>query len=195
MFALHKNRPKYFENNIIITQQSFLIHNNGARPFKVIINKSIFSIFKKRTLTEKELQNPIDIYETLPYDVPVMKSKRYLKVFIGKSKRNCKKENGNSILFQISKQKYIYVGSEIYQFCIDDVIFGYMSVIGNSDVPYPYAVGNKNTYLLLERTYLPNDVINTKDPYTKFYQQTNKLIDEHRKKHKILMTMIHENHF
>ena len=49
--------------------------------------------------------------------------------------------------------KYLYIGSEIYSFNTieDDVIIDYFSDIGNNDVPYPYAIGEKYIYFMLER--------------------------------------------
>ena len=40
---------------------------------------------------------------------------------------------------------------------ITDEIKKYYSMIGNSDVPYPVAIGEKNVYFLIESTYLSKD--------------------------------------
>lgn len=37
----------------------------------------------------------------------------------------------------------------------------YVSYISNNDVVYAYLVGAHNTYMLLEREYIPNDVLYT----------------------------------
>lgn len=52
---------------------------------------------------------------------------------------------------------YVFIGWEIFAFKTPDEITRYVSLMGNSAVPYPYAVGARNTYLFLERTYLTNE--------------------------------------
>ena len=67
------------------------------------------------------------------------------------------KFNGNSILLQIDSNKYVFVGHNIYEFKIDDTINEYYSPVGNSFVPYPVALGSKNNYFMLDKTYVSND--------------------------------------
>jgi hypothetical protein len=43
-----------------------------------------------------------------------------------------------------------------------DVIDKYYSPVGNSDVPYPYAVGQKNSYFLIEKQYVENKNLDLK---------------------------------
>ena len=51
--------------------------------------------------------------------------------------------DGNSILVHISENKYVYIGSSIYSFESQAKIIRYISPVGNSDVPYPYAIDEK----------------------------------------------------
>ena len=88
-----------------------------------------------------------------------------MKVFLGKSHDNeitkfggeyGKKFDGNSILLKISKNKYVFIGSEVYEFNTDyDTIIKYYSPVGNNDVPYPFAYGNKNIYFMLHKKFVP----------------------------------------
>ena len=64
---------------------------------------------------------------------------------------------GNSILLKITNKKYVFIGSFIYEFEPKDEIKEYYSMIGNSDVPYPAAIGEKNVYFLIERCYLSKE--------------------------------------
>ncbi len=84
---------------------------------------------------------------------------------------------GNSILVKKEDGKYVYVGSEIYSFeTIDgEEIQTYYSPVGNSVVPYPYAVGEHHTYFMLEKVVLPNELLDLKkDAYGQLYGYTVK---------------------
>jgi len=56
---------------------------------------------------------------------------------------------GNSILLQISTNRYAFIGESVYEFETPDLIEEYYSMIGGNDVPYPIAVGSKNVYFLI----------------------------------------------
>jgi hypothetical protein len=93
---------------------------------------------------------------------------------------------GNTVLLHLKNGKYVFVGDEVIEFQVDgeeDDIVAYVSRMGNSAVPYPYAIGRRRTYLLLERTYIENSDLlmfylqqrhdagdRMLDPYDAFYQ-------------------------
>ncbi len=88
---------------------------------------------------------------------------------------------GNSILVYEAGE-YTYVGSEIYKFkTLDrDRIKKYYSPVGNSAVPYPYAVGEKYVYFMLDKKAVPKEQINLKkDAYGQFYSESDKLDKKH----------------
>jgi hypothetical protein len=67
----------------------------------------------------------------------------------------CSSFYGNSILAYVGKtedglNRYISVGSSVNEFVTDDEIQRYYSTVGNSDVPYPVAIGNKYVYFMLD---------------------------------------------
>ncbi|KXZ54008.1 hypothetical protein GPECTOR_5g119 [Gonium pectorale] len=82
---------------------------------------------------------------------------------------------GNSVLIHLGGRRYVYVGSMIFAFTALDEIVDYVSTMGNSAVPYPFAIGTNNAYCLLEATYLPDHVLERysakerEDPYTVLY--------------------------
>lgn len=82
-------------------------------------------------------------------------------------------DRGNSILLQTGANKYVYVGDGIREFSTRerDVIQHFYSPVGNNDVPYSYAVGEKYTYLLINKlTIIPNSRIDTsRDAYNQYY--------------------------
>lgn len=80
-------------------------------------------------------------------------------------------KKGNTVLLLQKNGKYIYIGGGIYEFEIDDVIKNYYSPIGNSNVPYPYAVGTTHTYFLIEKSFVENKWLDLKkDAYSQLYQ-------------------------
>jgi hypothetical protein len=120
------------------------------------------------------------------------KSYKYEKAFVGldpEEKPKAKKQpnlvqrllgdgkvwwhGGNSVLLKVRGSTHIYIGSEIFSFnAVNDDIVEYWSPMGNSAVPYPYAVGKENTYLMLERCSIKNSDLNPDlfhDPYDQYY--------------------------
>ena len=196
--------PPSFPADKITKTSEYLVHDNGGRPFKTVLTKDTVAVYKKRKLTKQEDADWDNVWPKLPYDVPVVKPTKYLKVFVGKDKEYLKKEfEGSSILVQLTKKKYLHIGQSISTCEIDDEITGYCSSVGNSDVMYPYAIGAQNTYLFLENTYIPNDMINDKDPYTQVYaqnipnigiQKASKLHQAHKLKYKLKMTLVEKRY-
>ena len=141
-----------------MTVKSYYIHDNGGRPFKVTINNKAVSIYKNTAKYPEE-----DNYDVLVKTVNVK------EVFIGKSSgkpymadhtpAEAKQFIGNSILLELSANKYMYIGKEIYEFQTEDKIESYYSLIGNNDVPYPIALGTDNIYFMLDNTYVKREMV------------------------------------
>ena len=133
--------------------------DNGSEKYKVIVDDKKIIIF---------------ILNKTKYDFLTIK--KYKNIFIGKSsiKYSPYKEKfiGNSILIEISKNKYVFIGYTIYDFVTKEPILKYESPMGNSSVPYPFAISEKYTYLILARKYISNDeYIKNTDPYIIFYKK------------------------
>lgn len=142
----------------------YYIHDNGGRPFMVNISK-----INKNVEVYKQNKN------NNSYDKKVFGT-HYKKLFLGNDPNNYSKQtNGNSILLKISDYFYVYIGSMIYMFKTkEDEILRYVSPVGNSDVPYPYAVSKTKTYLMLDYKILNNsDLDMKKDPYSQYYRYHN----------------------
>lgn len=165
--------------------KTYEIHDNYGRPFKVKIYSDHIKIY--------ELDHESKKTKYLPF----MGISEYEKVFIGKSPLNEMTEfsgghgsdfDGNTILIKLSAHEYIFVGGKICQFKTADEIVEYMSHVGNSDVPYPYAVGKNKTYLMIEDVYLNNkDIDFEKDVYTQYYANDAKL-----KSYEFKSTVLHK---
>ncbi|GLC46020.1 hypothetical protein PLESTM_001814900 [Pleodorina starrii] len=84
---------------------------------------------------------------------------------------------GNSVLLDLGGRRYVFIGLVIYAFTAYDDIHEYVSKMGNNAVPYPYAVGAKNTYFMIEFTYIPNHIVKLNrpededDPYRVLYNE------------------------
>lgn len=159
-----KLKAKYFFINFLnyIMKKIYKIHDNFGRPFKVEIDKDI------------------KIFANDETNKLILVLKKYEEIFIGKP-------DGNSILIKLSVHRYIYIGYIIYSFSIPDEIISYKSPIGNNDVPYPYAIGTRYTYLMIEDIFLPNQMIGTNSPYDVYYglilNITNKKLKKDIKKY------------
>jgi hypothetical protein len=141
-----KYKNKYTKLAKQMNQKIYLIHDNGGRPFKVIINGDEIAIYKKdksNTNNDGYMSEPIMIFKPE-------------KIFIGKNSTGLDNDDsnefdGNTILLHMGLNKYIHIGEKIFSFDADNKITFFVSPIGNNDVPYPYAVDELgNWYLLIE---------------------------------------------
>jgi hypothetical protein len=89
---------------------------------------------------------------------------------------------GNSILLELEDGKYMYIGSEIYTFSLmegDAIQSPYHSPVGNSCVPYPWAIGQNYTYLMLEKKCVENSVLDLSDEvYNQYWDNEKELADK-----------------
>ena len=160
----------------------YYTHDNGGRPFKVVIDeKDICAdvyIYKSINDTDDYYKNPILIISPI-------------HVFIGESPENAMTSysgcygdefKGNSFLFEIDNNNYIFVGCEISSFYTLAPIFMYVSHVGNNDVPYPFAIDElDNIYLITEDVILLKTEERMKpividDPYGYYYTR-NRITD------------------
>ena len=142
--STRKSRKK---SSKLLTGEKYLIFDNGGRPYKVVIKGKGLDIFTYD-----------DSVEDINYDdYPILiKSYRNLKkIFIPKGiddrGDSWSGGKGNTILAQISGNRYLFIGPWIYEFETKGKILEYHSQVGNSGVPYPLAVGENNVYFLIEK--------------------------------------------
>ena len=145
-----------------ILGKKYYTHHNGSRPYKVIINGQNVKIYKLRNDYNNYTEPKSDDYNDL-----IKEYKNVKKIFIGKSIKgddayasfgnNSKKAQkfgiGNSILINISKYKYSFIGETVYEFKINEEITDYFSMIDRNDSPLPLALGKKNIYFLMHNAY------------------------------------------
>ena len=141
--------------------------DNGGTPFVVRIRDGNVYVYKNILITEH--RNPRwgeKIGEELVYSIT-----NPLRVFIGSdpphlyyNKSNSPKHIGNSILINSRNNEYIYIGESVKSFVTNEAIIQYKSPVGNSAVPYPFAIGPTYTYCVIEEKMIPNSSYDI-DPY------------------------------
>ena len=138
--------------------KSYYVLDNAERPFKVDIENNNVIVYKIEYISNsndiKYAKEPILIFNNVN------------NIFIGKSPKNAmttysgghgKKFDGNTILLNIKDKKYVFIGLNIFSFIAEYDIIKYVSPVGNSGVPYPYAVDkNNNFYLMIEDVMIKN---------------------------------------
>jgi hypothetical protein len=175
--------------------KTYMILDNGSNAFVAKVSPSHVNIYR---LKHTNQNGSVLDKKVLDMD--------YKKIFIGDNDLNIKggpapkgMYPGNSILIQTSPGKYIYAGNEIYSFGTinGEKINKYYSIVGNSHVTYPYAVGEHYTYFMLDKMVVPNELLNLKkDAYGQFYGFTVKEEDRKKKiesaKKKFVTKLIHK---
>lgn len=172
----------YCKNTDFTTNKFYDIHDNGGRPFKVIITNDGIQIYTYLNHDQPE-------YNILLHTFP-----EFLGYWSGYDSsyihpKCTEPSHGNSLLIQISKTKYVYIGDNIYSFETDDIILDYISPVGNNDVPYPIAYGKDNIYFMLDKQFIkrvdlhsPITVSGAEDLYSEFFH-----IAYGSKKHSIIV--------
>jgi hypothetical protein len=133
--------------------KTYEVHNNGGRPYSVLIDNKNVIIYDNED--GKEL-----------YDL-----RNVLKIFIGINPEG-DTDIGNTILIEKKDKQYIFIGHIVKQFKTFDNIIKFHSYVGNSDVPYPYAVGDRFLYsFITECGYIG------REEYQGAFDDYNKVID------------------
>jgi hypothetical protein len=158
------NKLKRKQVDDVKKKDLYMMHDNYNNPFAIqLIGKQVY-IYEVDTKDKKENFFLIG-------KVPIRNKN---DVMIGID--NNHKFHGNSVIIKLKNNKYIFIGYAIYEFQTTDNILNFYSPIGNSDVPYPYAVGEKFTYLMIEgvcidNRYLKSFISSDKNslPYSYYY--------------------------
>jgi hypothetical protein len=144
--------------------KTYFTHFNGGRPYLVYIKNKNVVIYDvpENVMIDNQMFNENDCNWMY---INLVKKYKVKEVFIGKSPLIAmtkyssgygKYFDGNTILLELKNKNYIYIKDEIQKIKINDKIKEYYSFIGNNDVPYPMAIGEKNIYFFAyPRGYLP----------------------------------------
>ncbi len=174
---------------------SFTVHYNGARPYAVLIcggvrrdKKFAVSSGPDRGKVAMHIHNPDRVVVTntiTGQDAIVFDRPR--RVFVGYSTPSPTAgphgavAAGNTILIHEKDTTYVLVGRSVERFAVLSEIEDFVSLLGPSDVPYPYAIDTAdNCYLFDERVILlarhdrhGATVPPLGDPYRYFYDNNH----------------------
>lgn len=152
--------------------QVYEVHDNGGRPFDVIVTvNKIFIVANQEDIEPCHILTITD----------------YKRIFIGQD-TGIPGSEGNSILVYTKEGDYIYIGERIYRFHTESPVKEYYSPIGGNDVPNPYAVTETRVYLLSENVTIDRKGLtmystyeNIKDtpgdPYETYYEYGGKKVE------------------
>jgi hypothetical protein len=125
----------------ITSKNNYNIHDNGGRTFKAKINKAKNEVEVFKNVTEYNYDSRDD---NVVIKWEFVKTIKYKNLFLGSD--DFVSFYGNSILLQNTARKYTLIAFATWQFTIDDIIIKFISVVGNSGVTWPYAIGTKYVY-------------------------------------------------
>lgn len=186
---------------------TYLTHDNGGRNFAVRVSDTGVFVYTVTVTDDFEndesyksiAKQPHEVYQDGD-DMKILLSKPIffnpLQIFVPEGTAYGRPHEpfaGNSILLHIRQNEYIYIGESIKRFKTTDKILEYYSDVGNSDVPYPYAVGAKFIYFMLESVKMPLADIKEhilepdEDPYQIMYDMPKRYIDSHKYKTKTII--------
>lgn len=140
---------------IIKEDNNYNIHHNGDTPYIIRHSDNV---------------NQVILYQR----VETFEYKKIFEPIVGEGQ-----DKNNTILLQIEDDKYVYIGHKVYEFKTKDKIKEYYSFIGNSDVPYPVAVGEEFVYFMLNKQFVPKSEFHEgidwlKEAYNAYYGHTYK---------------------
>ena len=160
--------------------KTYYTHDNGGRPFKVVVDNKKVYVYKHKKYDEDTDTN---LYSKKSIKYEKKNFFKYKNIFIGKSPKNKTTINsggygakftGNSILLQLTQNKYVFIGHIIFSFTSKSEIKKFVSPVGNSDVPYPYAIDIDGRYYLMIEDVIIDKITNIKkydnDPYEFYYK-------------------------
>lgn len=146
-------------------QRSYFIHDSDKTSLNLMLayhdseNKQV-TLYKIPNKNHWHITNGLEYYRKWMY-IKMVKKYTYKKILFGHhppgeytflkestSFQNPKNFYGNSLLLQLTKSKYVFIGDEIIEFTIptNDEIIEFYSPIQKFDGIWPVAIGRVNTY-------------------------------------------------
>ncbi|CAE6966622.1 unnamed protein product [Symbiodinium natans] len=114
----------------------------------------------------------------VPYEEEPTVSFSADRVFVGQSPEHSVAFDGNSILLHLEDLKYVFIGEEVFSFAAKSRITRFVSPVGNSDVPYPWAMDEQGfCYLMTSSVILSGKNLGDSnaadfDPYDIFFDRS-----------------------
>lgn len=159
-------------------KRTFLIHDNGGRPFKVVVNGRDDKI----RIYELDLDESQRADKVVFRREPVKVVSEWEGYWPG-CDTSYYKQHGNTVLIRLSPQKYMWVGNRgvvTFKTPRDHPIQEFVSPLGNSDVAYPVAWTDDEVLFLIENERVPRDalrlraaLVNSEDLMAEFYERSS----------------------
>lgn len=137
------------------TYKLYETHDNGGRLFRVFVDKAGHTAYISSISSEDFCVNVRIVFR---------------RVFIGKSNESAvfsgPEYDGNSILFELDRNEYLFVGDHIFRFHTAHPLRKFVSPVGRNDVPYPFAVDTKGDYYILtgdRKVKIPGELVKCAD--------------------------------
>lgn len=147
-----------YDNLFTVSGQLYKCHRhvvqyNTGNPWLVIIEQNTAYVYKNR----------VHAFE-------LHKEFNFIKLHIPKATANW--QIGHSLIFEISSNKYIFIGNSFYQFDTDGPIAKINTVwFSGGTIPAAWAVTDARLYLLHEKV---TTELQLPDPYKEFYTDKSK---------------------
>jgi hypothetical protein len=139
-----EDKYKYITND----SKNYFTYDNSDRPFLVMIFNDHIDVYASTSQFSNDEDKTVYIKSLTIGDFEF--------VFVGKANKeevykkiepDTDRHVGNSFLVKIKKHTYIFIGETIHIMKTTGEILEYFSPMGNSGVPYPYAISKNKTYL------------------------------------------------
>ena len=155
----------YGGNKIPNIKEWHFTRDQHTRPFVVYIDRPnvyIYQIPKNQNFAWVDVISEVADNIARSYYVKLTKKYKIEKIFIYEDVY-FEGFKGASILLKIGKERYVYIGSNIFEFSTPgDEIIKY-NAQPTDDLYYGVAIGKKNMYDMVERKYIANKYINDWD--------------------------------
>ena len=160
--STREKRMVHIAQNIEEECELLFVHDNGARPYMVVVDHStnMIVVLKKSDFdADDELE---DSYDLTVFEIS------YTKVFIPEGSNE--DERSNTVLINTHDDEYMIIGGEISKFTLNEDVVKFESPVGNNDVPYPYIITNNHIHLLafwqtIKRNSIPIDQLQDPSGY------------------------------
>jgi hypothetical protein len=159
--------------------ESYLIHDNGGRPFKVeVLSPTEVQVFQ---LDIEGGHDEDDHYTSMIHHFTDLR-----RVMIGESPLIPMTEfsgahgpefKGNTILLEKSDGSYVLISDSIIHFTTLSKIVQFVSPVGNNNVPYPYALDKSDKFYIFTENAILEQVPESQreDPVEYFYNNEQSL--------------------
>lgn len=137
-------------------KREFEVHDNGNRPYQVIVKLPLVSIFRQNYVAEKDetyLFWPGVTYRKVVETRPVKVYKAVKRVYagrgtIGKDDSVYNEGYGHTLLLYMGAKRHVYIGRNVIEFSLPEQVLKFRSYIGPNDVPYS-AIMTKSFFVSL----------------------------------------------